>query len=65
MKQVPLSDVFSSAIGTGLSRDPFGTRSGPAATYPLDIQLGARMVFASDRGIARDWMKGLLLVTRQ
>ncbi|SRR6266566_8943325 len=63
MKQVPLSGrvIFSDWHGV-LSRDPFWVSIGCSATHPLHQQLEAGMagVFASDRDIANEWMKGLL-----
>ncbi|MGA2827676.1 MAG: hypothetical protein ABSF03_16375 [Streptosporangiaceae bacterium] len=63
MKQVPLAGrvIFSDWHGV-LSRDPFWTSIRRSASHPLHAQLEAGMadVFASDRGIANAWMKGLL-----
>ena len=63
MKQVPLSGrvIFSDWHGV-LSRDPFWVSIRSSATHPLRRQLEAGMagVFASDRDIANEWMKGLL-----
>jgi hypothetical protein len=63
MKQVPLTGrvIFSDWHGV-LSRDPFWTSIRQSATHPLHAQLEAGMagVFASDRNIASEWMKGLL-----
>jgi hypothetical protein len=63
MKQVPLSGrvIFSDWHGV-LSRDPFWVSIRSSATHPLQRQLEAGMagVFASDRDIANEWMKGLL-----
>jgi FMN phosphatase YigB (HAD superfamily) len=63
MKQVPLSQrvIFSDWHGV-LSRDPFWVSIRRSATHPLHTQLEAGMagVFASDRGTANEWMKGLL-----
>ena len=63
MKQVPLSGrvIFSDWHGV-LSRDPFWVSIRSSATHPLRQQLEAGMagVFASDRNIANEWMKGLL-----
>ena len=63
MKQVPLSGrvIFSDWHGV-LSRDPFWVSIQSSATHPLRRQLEAGMagVFASDRDIANEWMKGLL-----
>jgi hypothetical protein len=63
MKQVPLSGrvIFSDWHGV-LSRDPFWVSIRSSATHPLRTQLEAGMagVFASDRDIANEWMKGLL-----
>ena len=63
MKQVPLSGrvIFSDWHGV-LSRDPFWVSIRGSATHPLHAQLEACMagVFASERGIANEWMKGLL-----
>ena len=63
MKQVPLSEpVIFSDWHDVLSRDPFWTSIRRSATHPLHAQLEAGMagVFASDRGTANEWMKGLL-----
>jgi hypothetical protein len=63
MKQVPLSGrvIFCDWHGV-LSRDPFWVSIRSSATHPLRRQLEAGMagVFASDRDIANEWMKGLL-----
>jgi FMN phosphatase YigB (HAD superfamily) len=63
MNQVPLCGrvIFSDWHGV-LSRDPFWTSIRRSATHPLHAQLEAGMagVFASDRDIANEWMKGLL-----
>jgi hypothetical protein len=63
MKQVPLSGrvIFSDWHGV-LSRDPFWVSIRSSATHPLHRQLEAGMagVFASDRDIANEWMKGPL-----
>jgi FMN phosphatase YigB (HAD superfamily) len=63
MKQVPLSGrvIFSDWHGV-LSRDPFWVSIRGSAAHPLHAQLEAGMagVFASERGIANEWMKGLL-----
>jgi hypothetical protein len=63
MKQVPLSGrvIFCDWHGV-LSRDPFWVSILSSATHPLRRQLEAGMagVFASDRNIAEEWMKGLL-----
>jgi hypothetical protein len=63
MKQVPLSGrvIFSDWHGV-LSRDPFWVSIRSSATHPLRRQLEAGMagVFASERDIANEWMKGLL-----
>ena len=63
MKQVPLSGrvIFSDWHGV-LSRDPFWVSIRSSATHPLRQQLEAGMagVFAGDRNIASEWMKGLL-----
>lgn len=63
MKQLPLAGrvIFSDWHGV-LSRDLFWTSIRNSATHPLQAQLGAGMagVFASERNIANEWMKGLL-----
>jgi FMN phosphatase YigB (HAD superfamily) len=63
MRQVPLSGrvVFSDWHGV-LSRDPFWASICGSATHPLHVQLEAGMarVFASERGLATEWMTGLL-----
>ena len=63
MKQVPLSGrvIFSDWHGV-LSRDPFWVSIRGSASHPLHGQLEAGMagVFASERDIANEWMKGLL-----
>jgi FMN phosphatase YigB (HAD superfamily) len=63
MKQVPLSGrvIFSDWHGV-LSRDPFWVSIRGSAAHPLHAQLEAGMagVFASERGIANEWMTGLL-----
>lgn len=63
MKQVPLwrRVIFSDWHGV-LSRDPFWTSIRRSAAHPLHAQLEAGMagVFASERNIANEWMKGLL-----
>jgi FMN phosphatase YigB (HAD superfamily) len=63
MRQVPLCGrvIFSDWHGV-LSRDPFWVSIRGSAAHPLHAQLEAGMagVFASGRGIANEWMKGLL-----
>jgi hypothetical protein len=63
MKQVPLWGrvIFSDWHGV-LSRDPFWVSIRGSAAHPLHAQLEAGMagVFASERGIANERMKGLL-----
>jgi FMN phosphatase YigB (HAD superfamily) len=63
MKQLPLSGrvIFSDWHGV-LSRDPFWVSIRGSAAHPLHAQLEAGMagVFASERGTANEWMKGLL-----
>jgi hypothetical protein len=45
-----------------LSRDPFWVSTRGSAAHPLHAQLEAGMagVFASERGLANEWMTGLL-----
>jgi len=45
-----------------LSRDPFWISIRHSATHPLHAKLEAGMagIFASERGLANEWMKGLL-----
>jgi hypothetical protein len=63
MTQVPLSGrvIFCDWHGV-LSRAPFWMSTRSSAAHPLHRQLEAAIagVFASDRGIANEWMKGLL-----
>ena len=63
MRQVPLWGrvIFSDWHGV-LSRDPFWVSIRGSAAHPLHARLEAGMagVFASERGIANEWMKGLL-----
>jgi FMN phosphatase YigB (HAD superfamily) len=63
MRQVPLSGrvIFSDWHGV-LSRDPFWVSIGGSAAHPLHAPLEAGMagVFASERGLANEWMTGLL-----
>jgi hypothetical protein len=63
MKQVPLAGrvIFSDWHGV-LSRDPFWTSIRNSSAHPLHSQLEAGMagIFASERNIANEWMKGLL-----
>lgn len=63
MRQVPLWGrvIFSDWHGV-LSRDPFWVSIRGSTGHPLHARLEAGMagVFASDRGIANQWMKGLL-----
>jgi len=63
MKQMPLSGrvIFSDWHGV-LSREPFWVSIRGSATHPLHAQLEAGMagVFASERNLANEWMKGLL-----
>jgi hypothetical protein len=63
MGQLPLCGrvIFSDWHGV-LSRDPFWVSIRGSATHPLHDQLEAGMagVFASERGIANEWMTGLM-----
>ncbi len=63
MRQVPLSGrvIFCDWHGV-LSRDPFWVSIRGSAAHPLHAQLEAGMagVFASERGLANEWMTGLL-----
>jgi FMN phosphatase YigB (HAD superfamily) len=63
MKQVPLCGrvIFSDWHGV-LSRDPFWVSIRGSASHPLHAQLeeGMARVFAAERGIANEWMKGSL-----
>ncbi len=63
MRQVPLWGrvIFSDWHGV-LSRDPFWVSIRGSATHPLHARLEAGMagVFASERGLANEWMTGLL-----
>ncbi len=63
MRQVPLWGrvIFSDWHGV-LSRDPFWVSIRGSANHPLHAQLEAGMagVFASERGLANEWMTGLL-----
>jgi FMN phosphatase YigB (HAD superfamily) len=63
MKQVPLWGrvIFSDWHGV-LSRDPFWVSIRGSASHPLHNKLEAGMagIFASERDIANEWMKGLL-----
>lgn len=63
MKQMPLWDqvIFCDWHGV-LSRDPFWISIRGSATHPLHARLEAGMagVFDSERGLANEWMKGLL-----
>lgn len=63
MKQVPLSGrvILCDSHGV-LSRAPFWMSIRSRVTHPLHTQLEAGMaeLFASDRHIADEWMKGLL-----
>jgi FMN phosphatase YigB (HAD superfamily) len=67
MRQVPLWGrvIFSDWHGV-LSRDPFWVSIRGSATHPLHAQLEAGMagVFASERGLANEWMTGLLSSTQ-
>jgi len=63
MKQMPLWGrvIFSDWHGV-LSRDPFWVSIRGSVTHPLHARLEAGMagVFDSERGLANEWMKGLL-----
>jgi hypothetical protein len=63
MRQVPLCGrvIFSDWHGV-LSRDPFWVSIRGSAAHPLHARLEAGMagVFASEHGVANQWMKGLL-----
>ena len=63
MKQMPLWDrvIFCDWHGV-LSRDPFWVSIRDSATHPLHARLEAGMaeVFNSEKGIAKEWLKGLL-----
>lgn len=63
MTQLPLCGrvIFCDWHGV-LSRDPFWVSILGSATHPLHAQLEAGMagVFASERGLAEEWMTGLL-----
>jgi hypothetical protein len=63
MKQMPLWDrvIFSDWHGV-LSRDPFWASIRGSATHPLHarLEIGMAEVFNSERGLANEWMKGLL-----
>ena len=63
MRQLPLCGrvIFCDWHGV-LSRDPFWVSIRGTPTHPLHAQLEAGMagVFASERGLANEWMTGLL-----